>query len=82
MPYIHQHAREFVDLQIPPGLIFETAGEVNYAFTKILKEYLGPEPGYQKFNEVIGILECCKLEVYRRMVAPYEDTKIVQNGDV
>jgi hypothetical protein len=34
------------------------------------------------YNDVIGALECCKLELYRRMVAPYENTKIKENGDV
>ena len=37
---------------------------------------------YQTFNDVTGALENAKLEIYRRMVAPYEDEKIVENGDV
>lgn len=82
MPYIKQAARDWIDLQIPPGLSFDGPGELNYAFTGILKEYLGLDPHYAKFNEVIGVLECCKLEIYRRMVAPYEDLKIQENGDV
>ena len=28
------------------------------------------------------MLECAKLELYRRVAAPYEDEKIDQNGDV
>jgi len=31
---------------------------------------------------VIGALEACKLEFYRRAVVPYEDKKIKENGDV
>jgi hypothetical protein len=38
--------------------------------------------GYAEINEVVGVLECCKLELYRRLAAPYEDTKIKENGDV
>ncbi len=34
------------------------------------------------FNAVVGALECAKLELYRRMVAPYENGKIAENGDV
>ena len=30
----------------------------------------------------MGVLECCKLEFYRRVAAPYEDIKIEENGDV
>jgi hypothetical protein len=37
---------------------------------------------YQHFNDVLGALEGAKLELYRRRIAPYEDTKIVENGDV
>jgi hypothetical protein len=33
-------------------------------------------------DEVVGVLECAKLEIYRRIAAPYEDKKIVENGDV
>jgi len=33
-------------------------------------------------GDAIGALECAKLELYRRVAAPYEDTKIAENGDV
>jgi hypothetical protein len=37
---------------------------------------------YFSYNEVVGVLECVKLEMYRRLVAPYEDRKCKENGDV
>jgi hypothetical protein len=37
---------------------------------------------YADFNAAIGALECCKSELYRRMVGPYEDQAIARNGDV
>ena len=37
---------------------------------------------YSDYNEVVGLLESVKLEFYRRMVANYEDSKIIVNGDV
>jgi hypothetical protein len=30
----------------------------------------------------VGVLVCTALEFYRRMVSPYEDTKIKEHGDV
>jgi hypothetical protein len=33
-------------------------------------------------NDIIGALEACKLEFYRRLVSHYEDIKIRSNGDV
>jgi hypothetical protein len=34
-----------------------------------------------KINSMIGALECCKLELYRRLAAPYEDQVLDANGD-
>ena len=55
-------------------------GELNYIITRILKEEYPLR--YFNINRAVGVLECCKLEYYRRVAAPYEDTKIEQNGDV
>jgi hypothetical protein len=55
-------------------------GELNYIITRILKESYPLR--YFNLNRAVGVLECCKLEFYRRVAAPYEDTKIEQNGDV
>lgn len=67
-----------------------TAGELNYKITMTALEYLEmarrlrnqDKPSYSDFNEVIGALECAKLELYRRMIAPYEEQKRFENGDV
>lgn len=49
----------------------------------LIKGYLDrTRRDYQHYNEVIGVLECAKLEMYRRCVAGYEDMKINVNGDV
>lgn len=62
------------------------SGELNYVISSVVSDYLynttNGSPKYVDFNEVIGVLECAKLELYRRMVAPYEDQKIAENGDV
>lgn len=65
-------------------------GTLNYIITRIclwwLRCRLRPVGSdwrsYQNFNEVIGVLECVKQELYRRHVAPYEDEKCEENGDV
>lgn len=80
MPYIDQASRE----RLSSGERPENAGELNYAITKIVEDYLLRKGGvrYAHLNEAIGALECAKLELYRRLVAPYEDVKIAQTGDV
>lgn len=59
------------------------AGQLNFAITRTIHHYLERRGvRYATLNEVIGVLECAKLELYRRVVAPYEEIKIAQNGDV
>ena len=59
-----------------------TEGDLNYALTKLCLKYMAGSTSYKLINEVIGALECCKLEFYRRKASPYEDQKISSNGDV
>jgi len=56
-------------------------GEVNYAITRILNALYGMG-GYFVFNRAMGVIDCVGREFYRRKVAPYEDIKIEENGDV
>jgi ribosomal protein S3AE len=62
---------------LPPE---EVDGELNYIVTKILKEIYPLR--YFHINKAVGVLECIKLEYYRRVAAPYEDAKIQESGDV
>jgi hypothetical protein len=62
---------------LPPE---EIDGEFNYVVTKMLKEIYPLR--YFHINKAIGVLECIKLEYYRRIAAPYEDSKIKESGDV
>ena len=62
---------------LPPEKI---DGELNYVVTKILKEIYPLR--YFHINKAMGVLECIKLEYYRRVAAPYEDLKIKETGDV
>ena len=79
MPYIKSYLRyDLEEFQRDP----DDAGELNFVLSKIIDIYLGTSYGYSNLNEVIGVLECCKLELYRRIAVPYEDQKIIENGDV
>jgi hypothetical protein len=62
---------------LPPE---EIDGELNYVVTKMLREIYPLR--YFHINKAIGVLECIKLEHYRRVAAPYEDLKIKETGDV
>lgn len=84
MPYIDPCERENKDEQLDElsGVIL-TEGHLNYAITRLVHEWIADRgESYATYNSAIGVLECAKLELYRRRVAPYEDRKIAENGDV
>ena len=82
MPYITKDKREEVELDSNTRTP-ENAGELNYQLTDVISFYL-QEKGlkYQTINDIIGALEGCKAEFQRRIVGPYEDLKITENGDI
>ena len=78
MPYITKKERELRQ----SGNIL-TQGELNYRITSLCIQYLETNGlHYSVINEVVGALECAKLEFYRRVAIPYEDKKIKENGDI
>lgn len=80
MPYIKPERRDFA---MECGADAENCGELNYHLTLDIISYLR-EHGekYQTYNDIMGVLSCIQMELYRRMIAPYEDKKIKENGDV
>ncbi len=87
MPYITQEDRPQYDevLATLIALLKEKPpesvdGHLNYVVTRVIKEVYPLR--YYHINKAMGVLECIQHEFYRRVAAPYEDTKIEQNGDV
>lgn len=91
MPYINPLKREVLDPAVDELLNSlrelesddpenSMAGNLNYIFTRLLdRAYTAPR--YDDINEAVGVLECCKLELYRRLAVPYEENKRFYNGD-
>ena len=60
-----------------------TAGDLNFMISLMAKAYIDAKGlRYEHLNAVVGALDSCKAEFQRRVVAPYEDQKIADNGDV
>ena len=80
MPYITQEDRG----ALVHGFSMQSrAGDLNYMFTLLIQAYVRQKGEcYQTYNDVIGALEGCKLELYRRKIADYETKKCEENGDV
>jgi hypothetical protein len=88
MPYIKKEKRAILDPAVEGlveafGKLDDTgfAGNLNYVVSKLFKT-LYPAPDYQRFNDMVGALECCKLELYRKRIAPYEELKERENGPI
>jgi len=84
MPYIDNEQREKIDPVVEQLRdILGSMGDLNYTITRLCDAYLTTEEGirYSRLNDLVGALECAKLELYRRVAAPYEDLKAQENGD-
>ena len=86
MPYITKRDRkkfEKIIAELSTKFTDCPVGELNYLLTSICMMYMSANGyNYSHYNDVVGALECAKLEIYRRKIAAYEDTKIETNGDV
>ena len=76
MPYIIERRRA------QAGCDPENVGELCYQLYRDMLRYADGARAFNRFAEVLGAVEAAKMEYYRRVVAPYEDVKIVENGDV
>ena len=87
MPYIRQtdrrsirpRARHLADA-------VDDVGELNYALTTIIDTLFERNvvwtANYAGLNSILGVLESVKFELQRRVVTPYENRKMRENGDV
>ena len=84
MPYIsnEKDRRVYMDeiVNLMADLNVQVNGDLNYILYKFCKKYV--KPSYNNYKNFIGELDCCVREIYRRLVASYEDKKIEENGDV
>ena len=96
MPYINEEERQELDQCIDnmiscirdnkfslndPNDMKNHLGRINYAFSRVLSGLMN-DPSYNKIAMITGVLENIKQEFYRRVASPYEDKKIIQNGDI
>lgn len=84
MPYIKQAARAALDPHLEAlARNVTTEGELNYCIYKLsclLIDSMGES--YANYSMCGSAMEHARLEWYRRRVAPYEDKKIAENGDI
>lgn len=84
MPYITKDRREVFDKYLEKmAKEVETEGELNYCIYK-LATFVTSRRGesYANLAMCSSAMEHAKLEWYRKRLAPYEDVKIAENGDI
>lgn len=84
MPYIPHNEQRRLRGKIT-GIIDHdtTEGDLNFILTTIIGEYVIKHGlRYKHINAVLGALQGCQSEFYRRVAEPYEDSKIAEGGDV
>jgi len=93
MPYIPQEDRVRYDTLVDElseklrslGSNDAMVGPLNYIISRLTWQLCGHGGGecrYARLNAVIGALDCAKSELSRRIIAPYEDIKKTEAGDV
>jgi hypothetical protein len=92
MPYISQIKRENLNNKMHNLTEYLESndvniGEMNFIISNILNIYIQKTKkqdifNYNICNNLIGVLECAKLELYRKVISKYEDDKILENGDL
>lgn len=82
MPYIIKEKREKLD-RIVAEMEFsgvKADGDLNYILFAFCRRFV--KPSYNNYKNFCGELHQCATEIERRLLGPYEDVKIMENGDV
>lgn len=84
MPYIQKNRRKTLDsCFLTLYLEIETKGELTYCLYRIVKDYIKMKgKSYQNISEAISSVADTEHELRRRVLNPYEDKKIKENGDI
>lgn len=86
MPYIAQDRRAGIALELGAdklSWIPSNAGDLNFVVSTFIANYIRANGlKYTNLNEMVGALECAKMELNRLVIGPYENLKIEENGPV
>jgi len=92
MPYISPERRSNIEQNLIEAFEYiETKGDLCFAIYWLMKAFAeypadktecGPAMTFDSASNALVACEAAKLEFYRRIMAPYEDKKIIENGDI
>lgn len=80
MPYIKQDRRLVLTPRCVPA---ENEGDLNFQISTLLNAYMVANGiSYDRMGDCTAACENAAAEFRRRVMGPYEDIKIAENGDV
>jgi len=86
MPYVRQPIKDLVHNKEHQVIHLKTLlepGSLNFAICSLIIAYVKNNGlCYKTLNDIGGALSYADKEFYRRVVAPYEEKKIKENGDI
>lgn len=84
VPYIKDRTKEILEPEIVAlSNKILNRGELNYTIMMLILMMLArTDKRYEDREQFLGTLDAVSKEYYRRAVAPYEDEKAKENGDV
>jgi len=82
MPYVKQQKRKNLNkiVSLMAEQKIKADGDLNYILFTYCKKFISPN--YNNYKNYIGELNECINEIRRRLLSPYEDLKIKENGDI
>lgn len=82
MPYVKKEQRPALDdiVKFMEALGVKANGDLNYILYAFCKRHV--KPSYNNYKNFCGELRQCATEIERRLLGPYEDEKISENGGV
>lgn len=78
---VSDNAKPFEMESLSNEELLNISGNINYAVSRVCGSIMG-KISYPKIAIITGVLENIKQEFYRRVAEPYEDKKILENGDI
>lgn len=84
MPYIKKEDQDRIEREDAYIPLARNVGELNYLINMVAIEYLMNQPkiDYATLNNTFGAMELAAQEFRRRLIDPYEEKKINENGDI
>jgi len=85
MPYIKDKEKhEMSDFINDLRMFIESKGDLNYAICQLVGNIIldSDKISYTQMSEWIDAVHDAEAELRRRLLVPYEEMKIIENGDV